>query len=268
MLGLFMLFIAIIIAVLAPFLVLYDPLNHFAEIEYLQHPPTWKYPLGTDLLGCDVYSQIVWGFRTALMLAIPSALLIGCIGTAVGLLSGYYGGVVDAILQRISITFLVWPSIPLVALIVYSWGGYQAPLAIILGVAFTLWPTTARAIRAEVLSLKNRPFIEAAKVSGASSRRIVFHHIFPNVIHLTFFYATIAVASALVLEATINFLGMGDASLITWGRMLAYTLTMQAGYGPWWTILPPGMAITYTVLSFFLISLGLKESMRFTLARL
>ena len=261
MLGLYMLIAAIIVAVLAPFLVLYDPLSYYADIEYLQHPPTWKYPLGTDLLGGDIYSQIVWGFRNALMLSLPSALLIGIIGTVVGLVSGYYGGLVDDILQRICVTFLVWPSIPLVALIVYSWGGYQAPLAIILGVAFTLWPTTARAIRAEVMSLKTRPFIEAARVSGASSRRIVSYHILPNIIHLTFFYITIAVASALVLEATINFLGMGDPSIVTWGRMLAFTLTMQAGYAPWWTIVPPGMAITYMVLSFFLISMGLKESM-------
>ena len=262
MLGVYMLSASIIIAVLAPFLVLYDPLSYYADIEYLQHPPTWKYPLGTDLLGADVYSQIVWGFRSALMLSLPSALLIGAIGTVAGLVSGYYGGMIDAVLQRINLTFLVWPSIPLVALIVYSWGGYQAPLAIILGVAFTLWPTTARAIRVEVMSIKNRSFIEAARVTGASSRRIIFHHILPNVIHLTFFYITIAVGSALVLEATINFLGMGDASLVTWGRMLAFTLTMQAGHAPWWTIVPPGLAITYMVLSFFLISQGLKESMR------
>jgi len=267
MLGLYMLLVAVVIAVFAPVISLYDPLSYYADIEFLQHAPTWDYPLGTDLLGGDIFSQIVWGFRNALLLAIPSALLIGIIGTGGGLISGYFGGVADDIIQRISVTFLVWPSIPLVALIVYSWGGYQAPLAIILGVSFTLWPTTARAIRAEVMSLKNRLFIEAAKVSGASSGRIVVHHILPNVIHLTFFYMTVAVASALVLEATINFLGMGDPSLITWGRMLAFTLTLQAGTAPWWTIIPPGMAITYMVLSFFLISQGLKESMSITWMR-
>lgn len=267
MIGIYMLFAAIMIALLAPVLVLYDPLSYYSEIEYLQHPPTWKYPLGTDLLGADVYSQIIWGFRSALMLSLPSALLIGIIGTVVGLVSGYYGGLVDAVLQRMWITFLVWPSIPLVALIVYSWGGFQAPLAIILGTAFTLWPTSARAIRAEVMSLKNRPYIEAAKVAGASPRRIIFHHILPNIVHLTFFYITVAVASALILEATINFLGMGDPSIVTWGRMLAFTLTMQSGLSPWWTIIPPGMTITYMVLSFFLISMGLKESIGTTSTR-
>ncbi|KYK36688.1 MAG: ABC transporter permease [Theionarchaea archaeon] len=267
MLGLYMLAAAVIIAILAPFLILYDPVAYYAELDYLNHPPTLMYPLGTDPLGADVYSQFIWGFRSALMIAFPSAVLVGIIGTVVGLTSGYYGGLTDAILQRISITFLVWPSIPLVALIVYSWGGYQAQIAIIIGVAFTLWTTTARAIRAEVLSLKSRPFIEAAKVSGSSSERIIFKHILPNVIHLTFLYMTIAVASALVLEATISFLGMGDPSLITWGRMLAFTLTTSSGHAPWWTILPPGAAISYMVCSFFLISSGLRESMRVILVR-
>lgn len=267
MLGLYMLLAAFLIAVLAPVLILYDPLTYYSETEYVSSPPTWKYPLGTDLLGSDIYSQVIWGFRTAFKIGIPSAFLVGTIGTVVGLVSGYYGGYVDKILQRISITFLVWPSIPLVALIVHSWGGYQAQIAIILGVSFTLWPTSARAIRAQVMSLKTRSFIEAARVSGATSRRIIFKHIFPNVVHLTFLYITIAVASALVLEATISFLGMGDAGSVTWGRMFAFTLTMQSGYAPWWTIIPPGAAITYMVLSLFLISMGLRESMRITRVR-
>ncbi|MBU7046911.1 MAG: ABC transporter permease [Theionarchaea archaeon] len=262
--GLSMLAVAVFIAVFAPYLILYDPLTHFSELEYVNHPPTLKYPLGTDLMGCDIYSQIIWGFRSALAISIPASVLVGIIGTVVGLVSGYYGGLTDAILQRINITFLVWPSIPFVALIVYSWGGYQARAAIIFGVAFTLWTTTARVIRSEVLSLKNRPFIEAAKVSGASSRRIIFRHILPNTIHLTFLYMTIAVASSLILEATVNFLGMGDAGIVTWGRMLAFTLSLQRGYAPWWTIVPPGIAITYMVVSFFLISAGLRESMRIT----
>lgn len=267
MLGLYMLTAAILIAILAPILILYDPNSYYAEEAYVRHPPTWRYPLGTDLLGADVYSQVIWGFRSALKIGLPSAVLVGLIGTVVGLGSGYYGGFVDMVLQRVSITFLVWPSIPLVALIVHSWGGYQAQIAIILGVAFTLWPTSARAIRAEVMSVKNRTFIEAAKVSGASSRRIIFRHIFPNTIHLTFLYMTIGVASALVLEATINFLGLGDASIVTWGRMLAFSLTMQSGYAPWWTIIPPGIAISYMILSFFLVTIGLRESMKISVVK-
>lgn len=112
------------------------------------------------------------------------------------------------------------------------------------------------------MSLKTRPFIEAAKVSGASSKRIIFHHIFPNIIHLTFLYMTMAVASALVLEATINFLGMGNPGMITWGQMLSFTLTYESGYAFWWTIVPPGSAITFMVLGSFLVSVGLRESMR------
>ncbi|MGD2247238.1 MAG: ABC transporter permease [Candidatus Methanofastidiosia archaeon] len=262
MIGFYMLLIAVAIAIFAPYIILYSPQSYFSELEYVSHPPTWKYPLGTDLFGRDVYSQLIWGFRSALTIALPSAFLVGVIGTLMGLVSGFYSGTIDRVCQRISITFLVWPSVPLVVLVVHSWGGYKAQLAIILGVAVTLWPTTARAIRSEVLSLKNRPFIDAARVAGASNNRIILRHILPNVAHLTFLYITIGVASALVLEATINFLGLADPKIISWGQMLTFTLTLTRGRTPWWVIIPPGLAITYMVLSFFLISMGLRESMR------
>ena len=268
MIGLYMLVAAALIAVLAPALILYDPVIYMAEEAYVYHPPTWKYPLGTDVFGRDIFSQVVWGFRNALMIALPSAVLVGVIGTLVGLVSGYFGGIVDAIMERISMTFLVWPSVPLVALIVFSWGPYMALPAVILGVAFTLWPTTARAIRAEVLTLKGRPFIESAKVCGASSVRIIFRHILPRVAHISFLYMTLAVASALVLEATFNFLGLTSPAVITWGQMLSFayhSATARFGVGglmAWWAVFPPSGAIAYTVLSFFLISAGLRESMR------
>lgn len=261
MAGFYMLVTAALISVLAPVLIMHDPVIYMVEdVQYLDHPPTWEFPFGTDVMGRDIYSQTVWGFRAALMVSLPSAFLIGVIGTVAGLTSGYYGGTIDAVLQRISVTFLVWPAVPLAILIVFAWGGVQAKAAIIMGVAFSLWPTTARAIRAEVMSLRNRPFIEAAKVSGASSARIVFRHILPNVIHLTFLYMTIAVASALALEAAINFLGLGNPGVITWGQMLSFTFMAARGYVTWWSILAPGLAIAYTVLSFFMISVGLRES--------
>jgi peptide/nickel transport system permease protein len=239
-----------------------------AEDAYVNHPPTLQYPLGTDVFGRDIFSQVIWGFRSALIVSIPSAFLVGIIGTVVGLISGYYGGFVDAVLQRVSITFLVWPSVPLVALIVFSWGPSQAIPAVILGVAFTLWPTTARAIRAEVLSLRGQAFVESARVSGASNVRIMFRHILPRVMHLSFLYMTLAVASALVLEATFNFLGLTSPAVITWGQMLSFTYHASSarfsigGGMVWWTIAFPSLAIAYMVLSFFLISSGLRESMK------
>ena len=275
MLGMYMLIAAICISFLAPHLILYNPVSYLAEEqEYVNHPPTWQYPFGTDVFGRDIYSQTIWGFRSALMVALPSALIIGVIGTVVGLVSGYYGKYVDAVLQRVSLSFMVWPSVPLVALFVFSWGGEKAQLAVIAGVAFSLWPTSARAIRAEVMSLKTRAFIESAKISGASSMRIVFRHILPNVIHITFLYMTIAVASALMLEATFNFLGLSSPAVITWGQMLSFayhSATARYGMGGfinWWVVLPPGLAIAYMVFSFFLISTGLRESMKVTSVRL
>ncbi len=257
--GLYMLLIAVFLALCAPYLVPYDPLSHYSEDEYVHHPPTWKYPLGTDILGRDVYSQIIWGFRCALVVSLPAAVIIGAIGTVVGLVGGYYGGIIDAVLERICAAFLVWPQIPLAALIVYSWGPYQFQIAIILAVAFVLWPTTARAIRSEVKSLKNRTYIEAAKVSGAGSLRIISAHLFPNIVHLTFLYMTMGVASALVLEAGIDFLGMGNPAIVSWGQLLSLTMTGRGAYAGWWVILPPGLAIGYMVFSFFLMASAWKE---------
>ena len=272
--GTAMIIMTIVIALLAPVLILYDPVTYLAEdVKFVNHPPTWKYPFGTDVFGRDIYSQVIWGFRSALIISLPSALLIGAIGTVVGLTSGYYGGIVDSILQRLNMTFLVWPSVPLVALIVFSWGATHALVAVILGVAFTLWPTTARAIRAEVMSIKSRSFIEAARISGATARRIIFRHILPNVIHIAFLYMTLAVASALVLEATFNFLGLTSPAVITWGSMLSFTYfanTARFGVGggmSWWAIIPPGLAIAFVVLSFYLVSTGLRESITNTVHR-
>ncbi|MBU7043672.1 MAG: ABC transporter permease subunit [Theionarchaea archaeon] len=268
MAGIAMLGIAVLIAVLAPVLILYDPVAYMSEDAFVYHPPTLHYPLGTDVFGRDIFSQVIWGFRSALLISVPSALLVGIIGTVVGLVSGYYGGITDAVLQRVSITFLVWPSVPLVALIVFSWGPSQAIPAVILGVAFTLWPTTARAIRAEVMSLRGQAFVESAKVSGASPVRIIFRHILPRVMHLCFLYMTLAVASALVLEATFNFLGLTSPAVITWGQMLSFTYHASSarfslgGGMVWWTIAPPALAIAYMVFSFFLISSGLQEAMK------
>ena len=259
MVGLCMLVIAVFLAVFAPVLVVHDPLSDFSEDAYVHHPPTREYPLGTDILGRDVYSQVVWGFRCALAISLPAAFIVGIIGTVVGLVGGYYGGIVDAVLERVCAAFLVWPQIPLAALIVYSWGSYQFQAAIILAVAFVLWPTTARAIRSEVKSLRTRTYIEAARVAGASSFRIISTHIFPNIVHLTFLYMTMGVASALVLEAGIDFLGMGNPGVVSWGQLLSLTMTGRGAFSGWWVIIPPGAAIGYMVLSFFLMSSAWKE---------
>ncbi len=259
--GVGMLTAAVIIAILAPHLISHDPMTFLVEDDALiNHPPTWQFPLGTDVLGRDVYSQLIWGFRNAVVVSVPSAFIIGILGTVVGLVSGYYGGFVDTILQRISVTFLLFPSIPFVALVVHSWGPTKVNFALVFGVAICLWPTAARAIRAEVKSLKNRAFIEAARVSGAEPRRIVFRHILPNVQHLTFLYMTIGVAFALSLEATVNFLGLGNVHVVTWGQMLSFTFAATKRTMTWWTILPPGLAIAYMVLGAFLISEGLREA--------
>ncbi|MBU7016298.1 MAG: ABC transporter permease [Theionarchaea archaeon] len=257
--GLIMLIIAIFLAVFAPVLILHSPLSHYSEDAYVHHPPTREYPLGTDVLGRDIYSQVIWGFRCALIISLPAAFLIGAIGTLVGVVSGFYGGIVDTALERVCAAFLVWPQIPLAALIIYSWGGYQFQIAVIMAAAFVLWPTTARTIRSEVKSLRTRTYIEAARVSGASSFRIISTHILPNIIHLTFLYMTMGVASALVLEAGIDFLGMGNPGVVSWGQLLSLTMTGRGAFAGWWTIVPPGLAIAYMVLSFFLMSSGWKE---------
>ena len=227
-------------------------------------PPSWikhypsgnTYLMGLDNRGRDIFSQWVWGSRIALYVGFMAAAFAISIGTTMGLVAGYFGGKIETVLMRFTDVILVIPSLPLIITLAAVLGSSVNNL--ILVIAIVGWPGTARVIRSQVISLKERPFIESAKVTGASHARIMARHILPNVLPLAFLFMTFAVSGAILSEAALSFIGLGDINTMSWGRMLQDVSQSQA-LTAWWWLLPPGIAITLISLSFFLIGRAFDE---------
>ena len=229
-------------------------------------PPNWAssrpydsgnyYILGTDARGRDIFSQLLWGSRIALLVGFASAFFTISIGVIIGLVAGFLGGRVESVLMRFTDVILVIPGLPLVIILAAVLGAGIGN--IILVISIVGWPGVARVIRAEVLSLKERPFIDSARVTGASNVRIMFRHIAPNVAPLAFLYMTFSVSGAILTEAALSFIGLGDVNTISWGIMLQ-DVSQSKALEAWWWLLPPGMAITLISLSFFLVGRAFDE---------
>jgi peptide/nickel transport system permease protein len=221
-------------------------------------PPSLAHPLGTTNLGRDVFSQLVLGARPSLLVGITAALAVATVGSMVGLVAGYLGGWVDRALMRLADLVLGLPFLPFVIVLVALIGASLQH--IVLAVALLLWPNAARVIRSQVLTLAQRQFIEAARVTGASEWRIMFVHIAPNIVPLAFLYGSIAVGWAILTEASLSFLGFGKADTISWGTMLQDAYASQAldrQQFAWFV--PPGICLVLVVLAGFLISRGYEE---------
>jgi peptide/nickel transport system permease protein len=243
----------VLIAIFASFIAPYGP----EEMVYSDgrlvrlHPPCWRHPFGTTQMGKDIFSQVIYGSRAAILVGILSAVLVSIIGTTVGLVSGYYGGRIDALLMRIVDLAYGIPFLPFIIILVALTG--LTFWNVVFGIGLLLWRTPARVIRAQVLSLRNRPFVEASRVLGASNFRIIFLHIAPNVLPLTFSYTALTMGWAILTEANLSFLGYGDPLMISWGKILFGVYIIQAMTVAWWWVLAPGLAIILLVLSGFFI---------------
>jgi ABC-type dipeptide/oligopeptide/nickel transport system permease subunit len=227
-------------------------------------PPSLKYIFGTDYVGHDVFSQVVYGARSALYVGLGAAGIAMSLAIVVGLISGYYGGIVDNILMRITEIFLVIPFLlillvflKVITAIAPSGVGGLTIVTIMIGV-FS-WASNARIIRGEVLRVKESEFIEASKSLGASNTRIVFRHIFPNVLHTIIVLTTLMIATAILVEAGVSFLGFGDPNAITWGQQLQKA--NEAVKEAWWEGVFPGFFITLLVLGFSLLGNGLRDAL-------
>jgi peptide/nickel transport system permease protein len=246
-------FLAPVLSPYGPFEVVYNSDRNVVSLA----PPGLRNLLGTTSQGMDVLSQTLYGSRMALLVGVLSALGSAVIGTLMGLLSGYYGGWLDQVLMRITDVAFGIPYLPFV-LIIISITGPSASTIILLIILF-LWRVTARVIRSQVLSLRERPFVWAAKAAGASDLRIMFIHIGPNVLPFSFLYMALGVSSGVMMEAALSFLGFGDPMVISWGQMLNLAFSSGAIRTAWWWILPPGLSLSFFVTSSFLITRAYEE---------
>jgi peptide/nickel transport system permease protein len=211
--------------------------------------------LGTTADSRDIFSQLIFGTRAALEVGLTAAFCVVAIGTLLGLLAGYLGGWTDKIIIRFSDIVLGLPFLP--ALLCVAALTRPGTLTIVLTVGALLWPNTARVIRAQVLSLRERAWVDAARVTGCSSGRIMFVHVLPQVLPLAALYGSVAIGWAILAEAAASFLGFGDPTVISWGVMLENAYANQAlSLGAWNWFVPPGAAILAMVLAGFLIARG------------
>ena len=257
--GLAILLILVLIALLADLIAPYNPGERVSQALM---PPSEKHILGTDDLGRDIFSQLIYSTRLSLLIGFISALAATLIGTLVGLLAGYYGGKLDEVLMRITDLWLAFPNllftILLVVLFAPQVGNRIVP--IVVAIALGSWPTAARLIRSAVISLKQSQYIESARALGASNARIIFKHILPNTSSLIIIEVITLMGNAMLTEASLSFLGLGDPRAMSWGMMLHYALARNAIYlGMWWWFIPPGVMISLAVLSLILIGVGLEE---------
>jgi len=221
-------------------------------------PPDADHPLGTDRQGYDILTLLVYGSRVSLLVGFSSAAVAMLLGTFVGIVAGYYGRAVDEILARTTDFFLVIPWLPFVIILGKILGPGLA--TVILAISIVSWPTTARIVRSQVLSLRERLFVERARGIGAGDTHILLRHILPNVMPLVFAQAVLTISSAVFTEAFLSFFGLGPPGMVSWGVMIedAYE-TLAEFRGMWWYFVPPGVSIVSVVLGFSMLSYALEE---------
>lgn len=259
--GLLILLVFVLLALAAPLLA--DRSGLDTAIARAEGVPQWASPsehppLGTDYLRRDVWTQFVWGSRISLFVGLAATVVTIALGSLIGVVSGFVGGRTDSVLMRLTEWFLVIPFLPLAIVLASVLGRSVWNIIFVIGV--TSWPSTARLVRSQVLTVKQRLFVDRARSLGASDTHIVFRHIMPNVSGLILANATLAVPISILTETTLSFLGLGDPRNPSWGKTLVEAfengaLTLRA----WWYFTPAGVGILLVVLAFTLIGQTLEQ---------
>jgi len=252
--GLVLVVVLFILSLMAPLFTPFDPLNR-AGAQLLS--PSRAYPMGTDDLGRDVFTQFLYGGRVSYFVGFVAAFISTTIGILIGAISGYYGGMIDDGLQRITEMLSIIPRYFLAMVTVAILGRNILNVTLVIGILS--WPSTSRLARAEFSSLKTRAFVDAAKMTGASARSIIFDEILPNALPPVIVQTILTVSSVILLEATLSFLGLGDPTMMSWGLMLQNAQSFLR-LAPWMALFP-GLGIFFCILGLNLMGDGLNQAL-------
>lgn len=256
--GMVLLSIFIIASIVAPIIAPYE--IDEIDLDNIEAAPSDKHILGTDDLGRDVFSRILYGGRVSLTVGIVASIMQIVLGVLLGASAGYFGGFVDSIIMRIVDIIMCFPFFIIAIAMAAVLGPSMKNIVIIVGILY--WTRVARIVRAEVMSLKKREFIEAAKAFGLNSREIILKHILRNVMAPVLVYATLAIANGILTEASLSFLGMGVKPTVpSWGNMLSSAQSMRILKSKWWMWVPPGTMVLLTVLSINFLGDGLRDAL-------
>jgi len=254
--GMIILAVMILVAIFAPWIATHDP-NAFSTDA--RQAPSFHHLMGTTDQGADIFSQVVLGARTSLILGAAAAVLATVLATVLGILAAYSGGVIDEFISFLTSVFLVIPTIPLL-IVVSSYLKAQGEIAMILILGLTLWAFEARILRAQALGFRNRDFVLAAKVAGESTRRIIFSELIPNMISRIAAAFVLVFYVAILTEAGLEFLGLGDVNHTSWGVTMYWAqVNSTILQGEWWPSLFPGLALALTVVALVFILAGIDE---------
>jgi peptide/nickel transport system permease protein len=259
MVGLVMLLSSIIVAVFAPWIAPYNPKAPVkVSIQTIYSAPSFEHLLGTDDAGKDVLSAFIYASRVSLIVGFVASFISVMIGGLVGILAGYYGGQLENILMRFTDILLVIPSLPLMIVIVAL--SKPSLIHIILVIGLLSWTSSARLVRSQTLTLKQRKFVVRARALGAGSLHIIKQHILPLVFPLIAANTVLVISSSILTESSLSFLGLGDPTTLSWGQMLNFAFSRgSVSAGAWWALVPPGLGIVWVTVACTLLGHGLEQ---------
>jgi peptide/nickel transport system permease protein len=244
-------------AILAPWIAPY-PLHQ--QVGRVFGHPSWQHLLGLDDGGIDMVTLLMWGMRTSLVVGFAATFVSMVIGGTVGVVAGYFGGHTDNVLMRITDYFLVIPDVPLMIVVAAIWGPSLFHIIIVIGIL--LWTSTARVIRAQVKSVRERVYVKRAHALGAGHTRIVVRHVLPQVAPLLIASTVLTIAVAIFDETALSFLGLGDPSTVSLGSIMQHAFERAAiSTGAWWAIVPPGVLVTLLILACSLVGAALEDAL-------
>jgi peptide/nickel transport system permease protein len=247
----------IVLALAAPIISPYSPRGKVGPV---YAPPSSEHFLGLDDGGIDMLTLLIWGARVSLLVGFAASLMAMLIGGTVGILSGYLGGRTDTVLMRVTDYFLVIPDVPLMIVAAAIWG--QSLLNIVIIIAVIYWTSTARLIRAQVKSVREQVYVKRARALGASNLRLIGKHVLPQVTPLLVANTVLTVATAIFAETYIAFLGLGDPSQVSWGKLIQNSLTGGAIFSDaWWAIVPPGVCVTLVILACTMVGQSMEDAL-------